>query len=101
MNRPTPTEQLRRRRVAVEAVAVPEPRRPVCHRHHHRRDQVADLGRVVARQPHRVRLDKAVEEAAGLRELAQQRGVRAHVHLRLLVPLQGIVTSKRRDCLPT
>ena len=92
---------LRRRRVAVEAVAVPEPRRPVYHRHHHRRDQVADLGRVVARQPHRARLDEAVEETAGRRELAQQRGVRVHAHLRLVVPLQGVVAAESRDCPPT
>ena len=98
---PPDAEQLRRRRVAVEAVAVPEPSRPVDHRHHHRRDQVADLGRVVARQPHRARLDEAVEESAGLRELAQERGVRVHAHLRLVVPLQGVVASERFDFLHT
>ena len=39
-------------------------------------------------------LDEAVEEASGLRELA-------HAHLRLVVPLQGMVAAKRRDRLPT
>ena len=95
---PPDAEQLRRRRVAVEAVEVPEPRRAVDHRHHHRGDQVAHVGRVVARQPHRARLDKAVEEASGLRELAQQRGVRVHAHLRLVVPPEGVVAPERRDC---
>ena len=98
---PTDAEQLRRRRVAMEAVEVPEPRRPIDHRHHHSRDQVAHRRGVVAREPHRARLDEAVEEASCLRELAQQRGVRVHAHLRLVVPLQGVVATEGRDRLRT
>ena len=64
-------------------------------------NQVPHLRRVVARQPHRARLHEAVEEPARLGELAQQRGVRVHAHLRLVVPLQGVAASERFDSLRT
>ena len=85
----------------MQPVEVSEPRRPVDHRHHHRRDLVAHLRRVIARQPHRARLDEAVEESVRLRELAQQRGVRVHANLRVVVPFQGVVSAENFDCLRT
>jgi hypothetical protein len=44
---------------------------------------------------HRARLDGPVEEPADSRELARQRGVRVHAHLRPVVPLRGVVASGR------